>query len=338
MYTHCIIGAGVTGLSLLLLLKEAGADLSKVYIVDPYFDGGDLARKWTTVLSNTPWSKTFTALCSACPSLDVTPYVRQENDAHTPLVELAALLRNCSREALATVTQFQGVATRAERNGDTWTIEIRAGGKRETVTAAKLILAPGAEPRGLNLPLLSIPLEIALDRSRIQRYVNPGQRVLVFGTMHSGCLVIRNLVQDCSANVTALYNTPQPFYWDRDGAYDGVKGEAAEVADVITQGEFTDQLQLLPVQDTSGVIRASRGADAVVYAMGFQPRETVSLFVTGTPVSATAYNGATGALLEAPAAWGFGTAYPNRAPDGVHWDVSIAAFLAHMKAQLPSLL
>lgn len=335
MYSHCIVGAGVTGLSLLLLLKEGGIDLTQVAIVDPHFDGGDLARKWTDVLSNTPWSKSFDALAAACPSLSLESFRRPDPSVHTPLADLAALLRDAAATALRAATQIQSLATRAEWAEDHWTILFRNG---ITVKAKKLILAPGAEPRGLNLPLLSIPLEIALDARRLKKYVHPGQRVLVFGTMHSGTLVIRNLVRDCSANVTALYNTVKPFYWDREGAYDGVKGEAAEIADSIIRGDYTESLTFVPVQDTAGVVRASRLADAVVYAMGFQPRDSVDIIVNGERIPAAAYNGATGALKDAPSAWGFGTAYPNRAPDGVHWDVSVAAFLVHMKAQLPALL
>jgi hypothetical protein len=202
-------------------------------------------------------------------------------------------------------------------------------------------LAQGAVPRALDLPLSSIPLEIALDGDRLKRYVTPGQRVLVFGTMHSGTLVLRNLVKGCGAQVTAFYKesgAAGPFAWSRDGAYDGIKGEAAEIADAIVRGEFGDEhLRIHEVGDTAALLRAALSSDWVVYAMGFQPRP-FSLEVDGAPVSAAAYNGATGALDAAPRAWGFGTAYPNRAPDGIHWDVSVAAFLTHIRAQLPALL
>jgi hypothetical protein len=198
-----------------------------------------------------------------------------------------------------------------------------------------LLFAQGAEPRTFDLPIPSIPLEIALDVARMRHYVRAGQRVMVFGTMHSGTLVMRNAV-DCSAGaVVGLYNTPQPFTWDRDGAYDGIKREAADIADAIVAGQIP--VELIPTQDTAAVIRASATADWVIYAMGFRPRH-IPLKVDGVDRASAAYDGITGALLEAPAAWGFGVAYPNRAPDGVHWDVSVAAFLAHMKRQLPSLL
>ena len=104
----CIIGAGVTGLSLLLLLQESGADLSKIIIIDPHFDGGDLARKWTAVQSNTPWSKTLDAIKATCPSLKLPDF--PDTNASSKLVEIAALLRNLAAPTLKKVQQIQGTA------------------------------------------------------------------------------------------------------------------------------------------------------------------------------------------------------------------------------------
>jgi cation diffusion facilitator CzcD-associated flavoprotein CzcO len=337
MLDFCIIGGGVTGLGLLLLLQSEGYDLSKVAIVDPHFDGGDLARKWTTVQSNTPWVKTHMALTAHCPGVQL-PASKIPAMVTTPLVEIANYVRQAARPALASCgRQVQGLATRADWNQSTqlWSVTATAGGKTQTFNTRRLVLAQGAEPRSLDLPIPSIPLEVAIDQGRIGRFVRPGQRVLVFGTMHSGTLVIRNAAE-CGAIVTGYYASPEPFYWDRDGAYDGIKEEAAEIADAIVAG--TIPVTLVPVQDTSQLLRTAEPADWVVYAMGFQPRMSIRLFKDGGEVSSTSYDGATGALKDAPSVWGFGTAYPNRAPDGVHLDVSVAAFLSHMKRQLPTLL
>jgi cation diffusion facilitator CzcD-associated flavoprotein CzcO len=327
----CIIGAGVTGLSMLLLLQEAKADLSKVVIIDPNFDGGDLARLWTAVKSNTPWSKTVNALMAACPSLNLAANEHQPSET-TKLVDIAHLFRRITAPALKQAKQIQGYATSADYT-DAWTVHINAAGKPLEIRAKKLILAPGGEPKKMDLPIPSIPLEIALDATRIQHYVKPGDKTLVFGTLHSGTLVIRNLVA-AGANVTAFYNSPLPFYWARDGAYDGIKEEAAEIADDIVAGKLS--VELVPVQDSSKLIRSSYNADWVVYAMGFTSRNTIQLSVGGVakPVE---YNGSTGQLTF-PASWGFGVAYPNLAPDGVHWDVSVAAFLEHIKPQIPTIL
>jgi cation diffusion facilitator CzcD-associated flavoprotein CzcO len=348
MYEFCIIGAGVTGLSLLLLLQEASVDLSKVAIIDPHFDGGDLARLWTNVLSNTPWSKTTDTLREACPSLCSSAeaaalFARFPPSSSTSLAELASFLCKISATALRSCSRFQYKATQAIFKDNKWHISLQGAGVK-TLQAKRLILTVGATPRSMHLPLSTIPLDIALDPNRLKRYVTPGQRVLLFGTMHSGTLIIRNLVKECQAKVTAFYKGAAAFTWDRDGAYDGLKGEAAEIADAIQRGEYSSgaesahpSLQIFEVGETAELIQASLTADWVVYAMGFEARH-ISLKVDEAQISSTAYDGDTGALSEAPMAWGFGTAYPNRAPDRIHWDVSIAAFLKHMKAQLPALL
>ena len=329
----CIIGAGATGLSMLLLLQESGADMAKVCIVDPYFDGGDLARKWTAVQSNTPWSKTIHALTTTCPSLKIDSPIEPANT--TALVEIAHLLRNLTKSLH--VKRIQGIATRADYDTATqsWTVVTEMSGKEEKIVCKKLVLAPGSEPNHMDISIPSIPLEIAIDASRLSSLVKKGDKALVFGTMHSGTLVIRNLVQ-AGVGVTAYYNSPEPFYWDRDGVYDGIKKEAADIADDIVAGKIP--VELVSVNDTSKVIRTSHSADWVVYAMGFRPRSTIQLSVDRVVKSSHSYDGKNGKLNEVPAAWGFGVAYPNLAPDGVHWDVSVAAFLEHIKLQISDLL
>jgi hypothetical protein len=167
--------------------------------------------------------------------------------------------------------------------------------------------------------------------------VKPGDHVVVFGTAHSGTLVVRNLIEGCEATVTNFYKGPQPFFWDRDGAYDGIKREAADIADKAMRGDYGAALELHSVEDVSSVVRATQKAAWVVYATGFEPRRGISFLVEGLAKNGATYDGATGKLTEVPAAWGFGIAYPNRAPDGIHWDVSVAAFLEHMKRALPDL-
>jgi hypothetical protein len=331
----CIIGAGVTGLSLLLLLQESGADLSKIIMIDPHFDGGDLARKWTAVQSNTPWSKTLDAIKATCPSLKLPDF--PDTNASSKLVEIATLLRTLATPALKKVQQIQGAAVKVNYSTEAkrWTISVTAAGKSIDVFSKKLILAQGSEPKTMDLSIPSIPLEIALDSSRLQHYTQPGQRAIVFGTMHSGTLVIRNLVAN-GLRVVAYYNTPHPFSWDRDGHYDGIKREAADIADDIISGKIP--VELVPIQETSKVIRTSHSADWVVYAMGFHPRDTIQLSVDEIRRPILSYDGKTGALNDVPSAWGFGTAYPNAAPDGIHWDVSVAAFLRHVHSQIGALL
>ena len=333
MTSICIVGAGATGLLLLLLLQEAGVDMSTITIIDPHFDGGDLARRWTAVVSNTPWSKAVNSLKAACPSLTIPDIHPLENT--TPLIEIAHLLRNLAASPLKNVRQIQGhvIQSNYDSGNKLWTTTVESNAVIQQLQTQQLVITIGSEPKTLDLPIPSIPLEIALDASRVKHYVKKGDKVIVFGTMHSGALVIQNLTA-LGTEVTAYYKNDTPFYWARDGSYDGIKADAADIADNIVAG--TVKVTLVSTKDTAKVIRTSHDVQWVVYAMGFSPRN-LQISVDGHSQSSTEYDGQTGRLVKAPA-WGFGIAYPNRAPDGIHWDVSVASFLEHMKQQIPELI
>jgi len=316
----CIIGAGVTGLILLLMLTQAGVQPQDIAIIDPHFDGGDICRKWGAIRSNTHWGKTISTLRQVLPGITIPDSFNLE--ATTSLSAIGDLLIGLT--APLPVKRIHGFVTRLESKGK-WTVEYYANGSR-TLEASVVILAQGSEPKIGSLPIPSIPLECALD-SRIQEYLKPDDHVVLFGTMHSGTLVMKNL-NDLSIRTTAVYKGSQPFIWDRDGAYDGIKQEAAEIADAVQVGAYK-KLTLIPIAELDRVA----GATWAVYAMGFTPR-LIEVVVDGKPV--LNYDGKTGKL--GPGAWGFGIAYPNLAPDGIHWDVSVAAFALHIEGQISSIL
>jgi hypothetical protein len=326
-----IIGAGATGILLLLLLR----DVKNITIIDPNFDGGDLARRWGAIQSNTPWSKTFTALSSQFQNLGLTS--TNDLNSSTTLSSIADILRTTAKPYLKNVTQIHGSVIRCDysTNDRLWSIQVKAGNEIKTTVCEKLILTQGSDPIVYDLPIPSIPLEIAMDVGRLKHYVKAGEKVIVFGTKHSGTLAIK-CAYDLSANVTAIYKSENPFYFDRDGVYDGIKGEATTIADDVLSGAIP--VTLVRASNIEGLIRATSTADWVVYAMGFRPRQDIQLFVDGLQKSTTAYNDSTGQLLEVCNAWGFGIAYPKRAPDGTHFDVSVAAFLQHMNEQIPTIL
>ena len=320
----------MTGLSLLLLLVKKGVDPKTITIIDPYFDGGDLARKWGSIPSNTPWSKTANALRS----VGITPDI-EDVSGITPLKHVADLL--CRLSDPIPCTRITGFVVNAAYTSTTgqWTVSYHTGSDIETRSASAIFITSGSDPKNLGLPLPSIPLECAMDLASLRTYIASTDSVVLFGTMHSGTLVMKNL-HELSVKTTAFYVGPTPFTWDRDGAYGGLKEEAAEVADSIVAGGYPG-LRLIPMSDTATLLRETSTATWAIYAMGFEPRR-IELTCDGLPLPSTPYDGTTGAIQNAPKAWGFGIAYPNLAPDGVHWDVSVAAFLTHIEAQLPILL
>lgn len=326
----CILGAGTAGLLLLLLLRQ-NIPPSRITIVDPHIDGGDLIRRWHAVISNTPLRAATEALQRH--RISLPPWaLTLDPDRPTSLSLLARLLLDLARPILQEATVIQSTAIAVNYNSSTafWEISYIGGSLR----AKTLILATGAEPKTLGLPIPSIPLEIALDPARLRPYIQPGQRVVVFGTRHSGTLVLRNCL-DCSGTVTGIYRGSNPFQWARDGDYDGLKLDAAALADTYMTTKPAS-LTLAPFEDTAALIKATRTADWVIYATGFQ-RKMIPLTLDGASIE-IAYDGKTGIIHRVPRAWGFGLAFPSQAPDGIHWDVGVAAFLDHIAQQVSAIV
>lgn len=324
-----IVGAGAAGLLLLLLLKP---HTQNIVLIDPHHDGGDLVRRWHAVVSNTRWEQALHALE---PHTTIPAWARQLSlEQPTTLATLARLVREVAAPALRDITLIQATVLSAKYTDTAaWTLNLSDG---QTLQVAALVLTTGAEPKELHLPIPSIPLEVALDPARLKAYVQPSDHVVVFGTRHSGTLVLKNCLDVNVASVTGIYKGEKPFSFARDGDYDGIKLDAATYADHMLTNPPAN-LQFAKCDDMSCIVRATRAANWVIYATGFKAR-TMPLEVDGAPVDAVSYDGKTGALRNAPKAWGFGLAYPSEAPDGKHWDVGVAPFLEHMAKQVQGIL
>jgi hypothetical protein len=328
--TICIIGAGAAGLILLLLLQASAQDIT---IIDPHFDGGDLCRRWGSVVSNTRWEQALQALERYGP---IPAWARQLSlQEPTPLATLGRLVREMAAPALRASRQIQASVTTASYTDGSWILQTSTG---DIVQATVLCLTTGSDPKSLHLPIPSIPLDIALDPQRVRTYIQLTDSVLVFGLSHSGTLVLRNCLEAGAKEVIGVYRGAKPFLFARDGEYDGLKLDAAAAADGFVTSP-PKALKLARCDDMSCLLAATRKADWVVYAIGFEARGSVSFTVNNESKRGPfTYDGATGQLRDLPAAYGFGLAYPSQAPDGVHWDVGITPFVDHINRQIPAIL
>jgi hypothetical protein len=235
-------------------------------------------------------------------------------------------LRACTSDYKSKTMIRTDTVVSASQENDSWKLQLQHA--KQPLFFDVVFFCQGSNPKSLDLPFPTIPLEIALESKRLQDFVQTGNHVLVFGTAHSGPLVVKNLF-DLGVIVTNFYATEKPFYFQRDGDYDGIKQDAAVIADEILHGKYPT-VTLESVHDMSAIIRASKTADACVYACGFEPR----LIHPGI----SNYDAHTGRIQGTTTAWGFGIAYPNKAPDGIHWDVSVPAFQTHIEKQMPDIL
>lgn len=320
----CIVGSGAAGLLVLYNLEKQGVDPARITVIDPTHNGGDLKFKWSTVRSNTTWRQIFEAVPSR--TSFAIPYCHLNPDEPIELRFAIQYLMDVTQDYRSkTFLRTDKVKNAHVENGK-WILfcEKRQGPLLFDV----VFFCQGSEPKWLDLPFPSIPLDIALDKKRITEHVKQGQHILVFGTAHSGPLVVKNLLE-LGARVTNFYATEKPFYFASEGEYDGIKYDAANIAREILNGSYSN-LTMESVQDMASLIRASKSAEACIYACGFEPRIISPEW--------RRYDGKTGRIENTTGAWGFGIAYPNTAPDGVHWDVSIPAFQTHIQTQIPDIL
>lgn len=331
MYKICIIGAGISGLLLLHLFEEAKVNPQDITIIDPYFDGGALMRKWPFVISNTKWEKTLEAIRLLRPSLQLE--FSEQADKTTHLSKISKFVFSTISNYLQKTNIICGNVKMVEKRDECWKI---ITDNDQTVDSKTVFFCTGAKEKSLCLPIPTIPLSSALHFESIEKMVDSKDTVLLFGTMHSGCLVLDNL-RKIGCQVKAVYKGEKPFLFARDGEYDGIKEDAATIADSILTNNNTN-LEFISFDSFTKVASAIRKANWCIYCIGFEAtQDFIILNEGGRGVSLNTYDSRTG-KLPVENAWTFGIASPNRAPDGIHYDVSVLAFATHIYNQKESIL
>ena len=329
LFQVAIVGTGGAGLlALLLLLQTKKCKPSDIVLIDPYHDGGDLQRKWAHVVSNTRWEQMLAILDSFGIARDSLPEPWKSLDPKSPtqLQHYIQLLRYLVKPVYRECECVLGTCTQIEEK-DGHIVLTLAGKESQTVSAKVCLVCTGADAKKEPFPIPTLPLEIALDPAKLNTYIQPTDKVLVFGTAHSGTLVIKNLHQ-LNVEHAAFYRGQEPFVFARDGHYDGIKQESESIADDILAGRYL-KTNLFPLTNTAQLLRWSRKADWIVYAIGFERRSFGAV---------NEYDGKTGQCKGYTRVWGFGIGFPNQAPDGQHWDVSLPSFFAHIQRQIPQIV
>ena len=94
-YDITIVGFGITGMLVLAILNQNKFDISKIAVIDPYFDGGNLMRDYGDVISNTPLSKTVNALKLINPNYELPEeYKIYDINSITPLHVCAEIIQD----------------------------------------------------------------------------------------------------------------------------------------------------------------------------------------------------------------------------------------------------
>lgn len=310
--------------------------------------GGDLAEKYGEVHANLTrsqmerafravpeWRDASLAILDAFPA-DVCP----------PLGEICRQLGVLMEPLLEQVSQrvCTSIQTIRQRLPFGWEL---TDGEGSMWVAQKVVVCTGADPRVMEIPKTVIPLDVALSPTRLKAFFSAGAgvggvaatKVVVFGTSHSGTLVLKNLRDAGCSQVVGIYKGARPFVLFRYGHTEGLKQEAADIADAIEAKSWGDQTpRLLPFADFEKVAVALLEADYVVYAMGFSGRAPVFVDARGQTWKPQ-HDPDTG--LIAPNCWGFGIGFPGRYRTNTGaWapDVGFGGFVEAIQKNLQTIL
>ena len=328
MYKIAVIGLGIAGL---LLLAHLNA--SDVLVIERGAIGGALATEYGHIVANIPATTLLQSLRRIPGVKDLPlPYL----ESYKP--DACPVLSDLVKQIKALVLPILNAAT--YRSTEVKQVQQIEGGWRITCAdgmweAQKVVLCTGASPVTMDLPIPHIPLSTALSPA-LSSLVDGSTKVVVFGTSHSGTLVLKALKAQGVKYVTAVHKGVKPFRFARDGDTEGIKQESAVIADAILANTWEPAPTLVSTDDVGGLHRALRTADVVIYSMGFRTHLSFPLLdLRGDPIS-------TGAVASGriPTLFGFGIGFPSKytAPNGNQYpDVGVAGFLDAITAALPAL-
>jgi hypothetical protein len=327
-----VIGAGPAGCFFLACLPPER--LSSVWVFERGCIGGDLSRLYGEVVANL----TRTEMCRAFRTVPQWSHVplpildKYAEDSCPLLADVCLQLRILMKPILAQVKFYAEDVHEIRQVVGGWIL------KTDTTTHEfqQVVLCTGADPRILQYPKPSIPLEIALSPSILRSYLQGGERIVVFGTSHSGTLILRNL-RRIGCRTTAVYRGV-PFRWARNHDPEGLKQESATIADEIVGHAWgSDTPTLLPLESNVELVRAIMEADYIIYATGFERRHPMLRGMDGSPVGTF---DPTTALI-APGMWGFGIAFPalyEMPRGGQAPDIGFQGFVSQILKCLPGIL
>ena len=305
VFTHAVVGLGPAGIFTLACIPKQY--LATTVVIESQAVGGSLAAHYGAVVANIPKSVILEAL-RKIPNWTAFPLLEKYREDECPLLaDVCRQIRALIAEDLLRVSFRTKRMSGLQVSPAGWRIDLEG----EVLEAQKVFLCLGAAPKTLDLPVPHIPLHVALNRPLLEQYVSPTDSIVVFGTSHSGTLILKHLQTIGCARVTALYKGKTPFRFARDGDTEGIKQESAAVADEILGGKWDRNTpRLLSCDDFSTAYRAVSKATHVIYAVGFEKPAMRYKTLEGEE-RCLRFRPATNDFEDVQNLWGFGIGFPS---------------------------
>lgn len=325
-YKYCIIGFGISGQILTLELLKSNIAPSDIIICDETFMGGDLSIKYGSVLSNTPWWKTKKALEVYRPQIQFMNLPNFLDNECTPVREIAKSLLHIATLSSINTEKLTSVVTGLEYTNSMWQV-IHSHGSFQ---ASTVFLTIGCIENKLDISLPKIPLTIAIDKEQLKHFVDSSDIVSVFGTSHSGTIILDNL-QSLSIPSYGIYKGAEPFVFESN-TYGGLKEHSSTIANSILDNKYS-YISLIDWNNPFAIHKALLKSTKIVVATGFKPK---SIFGK----EFLEYDPKTAALKVGPRIYGFGLAYPGctTIDNKTYQDNSVLSYQSQIQSCLPDIL
>ena len=314
VYQWAVVGAGPGGIAIVGKLIDNGVDPESILWVDPEFMVGDLGTKWSKVRGNTMANRQVSFLRGSeafGPQSEISKFpIFSLNQQETCELSYAVEPLQWITERLKSrVAWVESRATGLRMEGRAWRLSTTAG----DVTVKNVVLALGSDAKKLDYDKPVIALEDAFDSERLATHVKRGDKIAVFGSLHSGMYVTMNLIEDIGARVVNIYRSDLRFakYVGKDieNDNDGLKEpRLVKWVHENVEEKCHPNLERVKVSDEtprSEIEDHIRGCSKVVYGIGFGPR---GIPIEG--VAPSACNNKTGEI--APGLFKFGFMCPER--------------------------
>ena len=291
-YQWAVVGAGLAGVTAMVVLLESGVDASSIIWIDPEFNMGRMGKYYRHVPANTK-IQILQNYLNKCPVFQEFPSESRDklflcDQEEFPLLDVIIdPLVDATHYLRSKVNSLQEMVIGVMSDGDGWILECS---NSITIQAQKVILAIGGYPKKLDYQLQEIPLDEALDKDKLATYVS----------MHSAMLVLKYLSELGVKEIFNFYTTPYQY---RIPGAESLEGETKLwVKNVLEQKPPRNLTRTKNTQEN--VDRYLPLCNKVIYAIGF---ERNPLSVNGR--YDYTYDDNTGII--APNLYGIGMAFPH---------------------------
>ncbi len=337
LYKWAVIGAGPAGIISIAQLLEHGVNDHDIVWIDPEFATGRLGKYYGNVPSNQKAYR-FTSFLEKStifanfdsPAIQAIKACNQQQEhplqlAVDALNDITNYLRT---QVISMQTTVQALESEPDKFSNNWRLTINQPAQAK-ILAQKVILAVGAHPKTLNYKnITEIPLDLALDETKLSTFITTNDTVMVIGSAHSALLIVKYLHDFGVKKIINLY-TKEPTF-KRTGELEGITAYWAQYVLLQTHPANIERVLFDPKTISLYLAQSTK----IIYAFGYEPNK---ILVNG--LTHLTCDQATGVIQKN--LYGIGIAFPEieQNKDGsCEKAIGLHAFIDRIKQLMPAWL